>query len=108
MDKGFSDVLGSFPPDWEDRAQEVGRTDNIVVLMIDPVDLAVSKVSRFSDVDREDIRQLAAEGWVDRTLFASRAEAALEYFVGDLSVLCHNIDEAKAIIAREIDDPGPS
>ena len=44
MDKGFSDVLGSFPPDWEDRAQEVGRTDNIVVLMIDPVDLAVSKV----------------------------------------------------------------
>ena len=59
MDGNFGDVLGSFPPDWEKRARELHRFDNIVLSVIDAVDLAVSKVARFSDRDREDIRALA-------------------------------------------------
>ena len=104
MDTGFSDSLGLFPPDWQDRAKEESRMGNIIVRIIDPVDLAVSKVGRFSERDREDIRQLAAGGWIDRELFASRAEEALGYFVGDISPLRHNVALATAIISRELDD----
>lgn len=107
MDGGFSDAMGSFPPDWGKRAREVSRAGNIVILVMDPVDLAVSKVARFSDRDREDIRQLAAHGLVDPLLFAERMEEALDYYVGDTTFVRHNFEEAKEIVAREGDAPEP-
>ncbi len=85
------------------RAQEVSRAGNIVILVMDPVDLAVSKVARFSDRDREDIRQLAAQGLVDPLLFAERMEEALDYYVGDTTFVRRTFEEAKEIVAREGD-----
>ena len=107
MDGGFSDAMGSFPPDWGKRAREVHRAGNIVILMIDPVDLAISKVARFSDRDREDIRQLAAHSLVDPLLFAERMEEALDCYVGDTTFVRRNFEEAKEIVAREGDVPKP-
>ena len=46
------------------------RFDNIVLYVIDAVDLAVSKVARFSERDREEIRALAQLGLVDMEVFA--------------------------------------
>ena len=50
---------------------------NLVLHVIDPVDLAVSKVARFSERDRDDIRELAGRGLIDPDRFAARAEEAL-------------------------------
>ena len=36
MDGSFTDVMGSFPPDWEQRSQEVHSFDNMVLHVIDP------------------------------------------------------------------------
>ena len=47
-----------------------------------PVDLAVSKLSRFEDTDQADIRSLAAEGLLDVAKFRKRAEEALPGYVG--------------------------
>lgn len=53
------------------------------------------------------IRQLAAQGFVDPLLFAERMEEALDYYVGDTTFVRHNFEEAKEIVAREGDAPEP-
>ena len=98
MDGNFNDVLGSFPPDWEKRSHEVQRIGSMLLHVIDPVDLAVSKVARFSERDREDIRALAGLGPVDPEDFAGRGKEALDYYVGDLTFVRNNLADAGEII----------
>lgn len=68
------------------------RGANIFVLQ--PVDLAVSKLARFSAIDREDIRQLARDGLITAGELRKRAEAALPGYVGDPSPVRGSIDIA--------------
>lgn len=103
MDGGFTDFLGSFPPEWERNSRVVGRIGDIVLHIIEPVDLAVSKVARFQDRDREDIRQLAKIGLVDFQRFAERMDEALDYYVGDTTFIKYNADDAKTIVREAID-----
>lgn len=53
------------------------------IFVLQPVDLAVSKLARFSEIDREDIRELAKEGLVTANELRKRAEAALLAYVGN-------------------------
>lgn len=99
MDGNFNDVLGSFPPGWKDRSQEVQRIGSMVLHVIDPVDLAVSKVARFSERDREDIHALAGFGLVDPEAFARRGKEALDCCVGDLTFVRYNLAGAGEIVA---------
>lgn len=107
MDGGFSDVLGSFPPDWESRSPEIARVGDVAIHIMEPNDLAVSKVSRFQDRDREDIKKLAEEGLIDIKIFKERVEEALKYYVGDTTFIVHNVADALKIIQDAIDDPEP-
>ena len=99
-------------PDWEGRSREVHRFANLVLHVIDPVDLAVSKVARFSERDREDIRVLAVRGLIDPETFAMRLEEAFSYFVGDMTLVKYNVRDAMGIVAsagagsRERSDAG--
>ena len=108
IDGGFSDVLGSFPPDWEDRAATVAKAGDIVIHVIDPIDLAVSKVARFQDRDREDIRQLAKAGLVDPAVFAARVKEALDFYVGDTTFVQLNARDAKMIVREAAPAPSQS
>lgn len=107
MDGGFSDVLGSFPPEWEANSPEIARVGDIAIHVMDPVDLAVSKVARFQDRDREDIQQLASHGLIDPAVFKVRMAEALEFYIGDTTYIVHNAQDAFAIIVGEIDDKQP-
>ena len=75
------------------------RFDNLLLHVIDPVDLAVSKVTRFSERDREDIQALAERGLIDPGTFAMRLEEAFDHFVGDMTLVQHNVRDAKEIVA---------
>ena len=122
MDGSFGGAFGSYPPEWEKRSEEVHRFGDMVLHVINPVDLAVSKVARFSDHDREDIRALAERGLIDSDLFARRAEEALFLYVGDLTFVRRNLADAMQIVsaakrytvgtgevsAHELDDPAES
>ena len=99
MDGSFGDAFESFPPEWEQRSKEVHRFGDMVLHVIDPVDLAVSKVARFSDRDREDIQAFAERGLVDPDLFARRAEEALVLYVGDLTFVRRNLADAMQIVS---------
>jgi len=58
------------------------------------VDLAISKLARFSEIDRGDILQLAKEGLVTANDLRRRAEAALPGYVGNPAPVSASIDIA--------------
>lgn len=62
--------------------------------MFSPVDLAVSKISRFSDQDRQDIVDLASRRLVGADDLKTRSEAALDYYVGDKTAVRRNLSLA--------------
>jgi hypothetical protein len=55
----------------------------VEVRLFSPLDLAVSKIARFADHDREDIRALARAGLIEPRSLRRRAEEALGAYVGD-------------------------
>ncbi len=61
------------------------KVDGVHVCVLQPVDLAVSKLSRFAEVDRQDIAQLAKDGLITAKSLRERAEASLPGYVGDLA-----------------------
>jgi hypothetical protein len=66
----------------------------IRVTLLSPLDLAVSKVGRFSAQDREDIRELGRAGLVDSAALRRRATDALANYVGDPQRIKASIDTA--------------
>ena len=54
-------AIASVPENYEDRLEELfpGRFKNIRLLVLDPYDLVLSKISRNCDRDREDVQYLA-------------------------------------------------
>lgn len=69
------------------------------VRVLTPLDLAVSKLGRFSGQDRADIAALARRSLIDPASIESRATEALVGYVGDTARLRGNIAGAKRIIA---------
>lgn len=68
------------------------------ILVLQPVDLAVSKLSRFAEIDRADILQLAKDGLITAKALRRRARQALPGYVGDpaplrtsLNLVCRDI-----------------
>lgn len=57
------------------------------VHVLSPLDLAVSKVARFTEQDRADIVNLAEAGLIDAESVRLRAEEAMGDFVGNLDTL---------------------
>ena len=70
------------------------------VRLLAPVDLAVSKLSRFSEQDREDIKALAAQGLVTAAALKKRANDALPAYVGNLGRIRNTIEIACKDISR--------
>lgn len=69
------------------------------VKLLTPLDLAVSKLSRFSAQDQDDIRALALAGLIDAAALRRRAEAALPDYVGKLDRIRTSIDAACRLVA---------
>lgn len=64
------------------------------VFVLQPVDLAVSKLARFAEIDRDDIRKLAEDGLITARALRSRAEAALPNYIGNPDPVRASIDLA--------------
>ena len=69
------------------------------VKLLTPLDLAVSKLSRFSAQDQDDISALARAGLIDAAALRRRAEAALPDYVGKLDRIKTSIDAACRLVA---------
>jgi hypothetical protein len=68
------------------------------VRLLSALDLAVSKISRFSSQDRDDITTLAKHGLIKSAALRRRSEQAMENYVGNLDTLKGAIDLACRIV----------
>jgi uncharacterized nucleotidyltransferase DUF6036 len=73
----------------------------LVVKLLTPLDLAVSKLARFSPQDQLDIRALARERSITATRLRRRAQEALPDYVGNLDRIKSSIEMACRIVAAE-------
>ncbi|MEO8038846.1 MAG: DUF6036 family nucleotidyltransferase, partial [Betaproteobacteria bacterium] len=70
------------------------------VRLLSALDLAVSKIARLSEQDREDIATLAERGLVDPDRLMARATEAAQACVGDVARLRSSIDIAVRIARK--------
>jgi hypothetical protein len=105
LDRNYNDTLGLLHQDaYEDSSPiEVPGIDRRIVeaRVLSPVDLAVAKLARFSDQDRDDIRLLAQKGLIDSAAVRKRAEEALGGYVGNTASVRTSINIACQIIDTE-------
>ena len=93
---GIPPSLGLFHPDWKAASLPIFGCQTLIVKVISPLDLVVSRIGRFAEHDREDIRFLVQSCDVSTDDVARRAKEALDTYIAD--------DECvKGSIARTID-----
>lgn len=88
LDLNYSTTLGPLHEDYKGRAIPLAgfeRHHALQVFVASGVDLAISKLGRFTDHDRSDIELLIASGRVDTAHFVMLAEEAIDYAVGNRS-----------------------
>lgn len=84
IDQNYSNTLGPLHEDYRERAIPIyGFADGspLQLFIASPVDLAISKLGRFSDVDRSDIDLLLRLGKIDVQKLLTLAEDAIEVSV---------------------------
>jgi hypothetical protein len=107
LDRNYNDTLGLLHEDAYKGSLpvEIPGIDRklLDVRVLAPVDLALTKLGRFGDVDREDIELLAKQGLIDSASLRKRAEEALGGYVGDqeyvrtsIDIACRLIDSVRA------------
>ena len=103
FDRQYNDTLGLMHEDaYEDSLSLVLESIDPTVLdvrILAPVDLAVSKLGRFSAQDRSDIVALARRGLITAAALESRANEAVGRYVGDTQRLRGNMATAATLIA---------
>lgn len=73
--------------------------DILDIRLLRPLDLAVSKISRFSDQDQDDIASLVKYEFIDSHALRRRAESAAKHYVGNSDYLRTSINLACNIVA---------
>lgn len=69
----------------------------IKVNLLSPVDLAVSKISRLSDNDKQDIADLVRSGCTNAMAIEKRANEAVGGYIGNMKEVRQNINSAVSI-----------
>lgn len=107
FDRNYNDTLGLLHEDAYDDSLPLvlpGVDARLLeVRLLSPLDLAVSKLGRFSSQDRDDITALARHGLIDAHTLRLRAEEAVAGYVGDtarlratIEIACRIVDSCKA------------
>lgn len=102
FDYQYNDTLGLMHEDAREDAPLLvlpGVDPKVLeVRVLNPVDLAVSKLGRFSAQDRDDIAALARAGRIKADALRRRAEQAVEAYVGDTARVRGSIDIACRLV----------
>lgn len=86
LDTNFNTTLGPLHEDYEDRVVRLttrSNIPNVEVYVASAIDVAISKLGRFSARDEQDIHALLAQPNVDLAKFERLAREAIRYFVGN-------------------------
>lgn len=102
LDTNFNVNLGLIHPDYCDDAIPLQQKPDspIWLYLASPVDLAVSKIARFAEVDKQDISLLAKRKLITLKEFTMRVDEALLYLATSNVMLKYNIEDAKKLISK--------
>lgn len=96
FDHNYNTAFALLHEGFEEKARAwegIGNERRLVELrVLSPLDLAVSKVARFSEQDRADIRALGGEGLFTAGGFRAHAVEAMRDFIGDKRVLMTSLE----------------
>jgi hypothetical protein len=102
FDRQYSDALALMHEDAQQDSVSLSLPGvdarRLDVRLLSPLDLAVSKMGRFSDQDRDDIVALARRKLIKAATLRLRAEQALNGYVGNLERIQGNIAQACRIV----------
>jgi hypothetical protein len=103
FDRQYNDTLGLMHEDAQQDSLPLrlpGIDANVLdVRLLAPVDLAVSKLGRFTEQDRADIMALARRGRITARDLEARAMQALDGYVGDVQRVRGNVTTAVKMIS---------
>jgi hypothetical protein len=98
FDRQYNDTLGLMHEDAHEDSVPIDvpgvNRKRLDVRVLSPVDLAVSKLARYADPDKEDIKALARAGLLDSRKLRRRAEEALAGYIGRVKDVGISIDRA--------------
>lgn len=101
FDTNYNPTFALMHEDYQDDAIEVDLgLDHIRLFVLSPVDLAVSKIARLAENDRDDIGDLVRLGLTTADKIEDRATRALNGYIGGQAMLLLNLRDA-IVIARE-------
>lgn len=95
LDTNYNDSFSFVQEDYYDRAEEIAVIGRMHVKVVAPVDLALMKISRFSQKDREDITDLIKAGLVDESEFERLAADARITYIGNLEQIEYGLEFAR-------------
>jgi hypothetical protein len=102
LDNNYNPTFGLLHENYgHDAVEWTGIGDDrrkIRLFVLSPVDLAVTKILRHSDQDREDIIALASEGMFSANELRDRTNQALADYIGDRAPVMMSIE----LICRQI------
>ena len=102
LDTNYNPSFALMHEDYQHDALSIELgTSMLRVHVLTPVDLAVSKLARFSENDREDIIALMTSGLTTGEQIAARAKEALPAYVGNPQSLMWHLEETLRL-AKEI------
>ena len=95
LDTNYNPTFSLMHEDYQDDAVPIDLgLHHMKVHVLSPVDLAVSKIARLADNDREDIQALVRLGLTTADEIEQRANAALIGYVGGQAMLLLNLRDA--------------
>jgi len=98
LDTNYNSTFALMHEDYQDDAIPVDLgLEHIQIRVLSPVDLAVSKIARLADNDREDIQALVRLGLTTANEIEQRAKSALEGYIGGQAMLMVNLRDALVI-----------
>lgn len=102
LDTNFNVNFGLIHPDYHDDAIALQQKPDspLWLYVASPIDLAVSKVARFADVDKKDISLLAERGLVTHQKYTERVNEAPLYLATSNRMLKYNIKGAAKLIQK--------
>ena len=103
FDTNYNSTFALMHEDYTDDAIPLDMgIEHIRLHVLSPLDLAVSKIARFADNDKDDIAALVRLGLTSADEIEQRATSALAGYIGGQAMLKLNLRDA-VVLAREVE-----
>ena len=93
LDRNYSATLAIMHEDYQEDSIEVEQIGRLKVMVLQPLDLALSKITRWQTHDKQDVALLASRGLIASNDLKKRAHQALAGAIGNLAMFEINLAE---------------